>query len=153
MVLLSGVFNETPINRQEINQKILDIEDKQRTNPLPWKGQFSPQFIEALIDKYADKNSIIFDLFLGSGTVLYEARRCRIEAYGTDINPAAFTLASIYRFINLSQKQRDQYTNIFLERLKSEIYETMPLFQKIPKEITPNDLTENRRMWFTLISF
>lgn len=142
MVLLSGVFSETPINRQEINQKILDIEDKQRTNPLPWKGQFSPQFIEALIDKYANKNSVIFDPFLGSGTVLYEAGRCGIEAYGTDINPAAFTLASIYRFINISQKERERYTNNFLNRLKIEMYETMPLFQKIPKEITPNDLTE-----------
>ena len=142
MFLLSGVFSETPINRQEINQKILDIEDKQRTNPLPWKGQFSPQFIEALIDKYANKNSVIFDPFLGSGTVLYEAGRCGIEAYGTDINPAAFTLASIYRFINISQKERERYTNNFLNRLKIEMYETMPLFQKIPKEITPNDLTE-----------
>ncbi len=142
MVLLSGVFSETPINRQEINQNILDIQDKQRTNPLPWKGQFSPQFIEALLDKYADKNSIIFDPFLGSGTVLYEAGRCEIEAYGTDINPAAFTLASIYRFINISQKERERYTNSFLNRLKIEMYETMPLFQKIPKEITPNDLRD-----------
>ena len=142
MVLLSSVFSEAPINRQEINQKILNIEDKKRTNPLPWKGQFSPQFIEAMLDKYADKNSVVFDPFLGSGTVLYEAGRCGIEGYGTDINPAAFTLASIYRFINLSQRQRERYTNSFLERLKSEMYETMPLFQKTPKEITPNDLTE-----------
>ncbi|HBE18584.1 MAG TPA: hypothetical protein DEG17_19325 [Cyanobacteria bacterium UBA11149] len=142
MVLLSGVFRETPINRQEINQNILDIEDKTRTNPLPWKGQFSPQFIEALLDKYADKNSVVFDPFLGSGTVLYEAGRCGIEAYGTDINPAAFTLASIYRFINLFQKERERYTKSFLNRLKIEMYDTMPLFQKIPKAITPNDLID-----------
>ncbi|BDA66380.1 hypothetical protein CAL7716_005460 [Calothrix sp. PCC 7716] len=52
MVLLSGIFSDTPINTQEIPQKLLDIQDKQRNNPLPWKGQFSPQLIETLIKKW-----------------------------------------------------------------------------------------------------
>lgn len=108
MVLLSGVFNETPINRQEINQKILDIEDKQRTNPLPWKGQFSPQFIEALIEKYADKNSIIFDPFLGSGTVLYEAGRCGIEIKDA-IEKAETVEPSLYYNPEQSRKQIDEF--------------------------------------------
>ena len=41
-MVVSSIFSKTPINRQEIPQELLDIEDKQRTNPLPWKGQFSP---------------------------------------------------------------------------------------------------------------
>jgi len=117
-MVLSTIFTETPINRKEIPQELLNIENKQRTNPLPWKGQFSPQFIETLINQYANQNSVIFDPFLGSGTVLYEAGRSGLEAYGTEINPAALILANIYKFINLSQTQREKSINSFLQRLK-----------------------------------
>ncbi|MGB3264683.1 MAG: DNA methyltransferase [Microcoleus sp.] len=141
-MVLSNIFSATPINRKEISQELLDIENKQRTNPLPWKGQFSPQFVEILINKYANQNSVIFDPFLGSGTVLYEAGRFGIEAYGTEINPAALILANIYKFINLLPTQREKYINCFLNRLHTEIFETMPLFQTIQKDITQNDLIE-----------
>ena len=141
-MVLSKIFTETPINRKEISQELLDIENKQRTNPLPWKGQFSPQFVETLINKYANQNSVIFDPFLGSGTVLYEAARFGLEACGTEINPAALILANIYKFINLSLIQRENYINCFLNRLKTELFETMPLFQTIQKDVTQNDLIE-----------
>ena len=141
-MVVSSIFSETPINRQEIPQALLDIEDKQRTNPLPWKGQFSPQFIETLIDKYANKNSVIFDPFLGSGTVLYEAGRFGLEACGTEINPAALILANTYKFITLSPRKREKCINCFLTQLKTEIWERMPLFQTIQKEITPHDLID-----------
>jgi len=32
MILFSDIFSETPINRQEISQELLDIENKKRTN-------------------------------------------------------------------------------------------------------------------------
>ena len=139
-MVVSSIFSETPINRQEIPQELLDIEDKQRTNPLPWKGQFSPQFIETLIDKYANKNSVFFDPFLGSGTVLYEAGRFGLEACGTEINPAALILANTYKFITLSPRKREKCINCFLTHLKTEVWERMPLFQTLQKELTPNDL-------------
>ncbi|BAZ16076.1 hypothetical protein NIES4071_79510 [Calothrix sp. NIES-4071] len=145
MVLLSGIFRDTPINTQEIPQKLLDIQDKQRSNPLPWKGQFSPQLIETLIKKYATSNSVIFDPFLGSGTVLYEAARFGIEAHGTDINPAALTLASVYKFTNIYQRQREIYTSKFIERLKAEIPDdTMPLFQgiNIREDLAPDEIKQ-----------
>ena len=141
-MVVSSIFSQTPINRQEIPQELLDIEDKQRSNPLPWKGQFSPQFIETLIDQYANKNSVVFDPFLGSGTVLYEAGRFGLEAYGTEINPAALILANTYKFISISPKQRENYINCFLNRLKTEMFETLPLFQTIQKDVTRNDLTD-----------
>jgi DNA modification methylase len=145
MVILSGIFSDTPINTQEIPQKLLDIQDKHRSNPLPWKGQFSPQLIETLIKKYADKNSIIFDPFLGSGTVLYEAARFGIEAHGTDINPAALTLASIYKFTNISQRQREVYTSKFIKQLSAGIPDdTMPLFQStnLQKDLAPDEIKQ-----------
>ena len=100
------------------------------------------QFVEILINKYANQNSVIFDPFLGSGTVLYEAGRFGIEAYGTEINPAALILANIYKSINLLPRQRQNYINCFLNRLHTEIFETMPLFQKNPQNITQNDIID-----------
>lgn len=141
-MVVSSIFSETPIDRQEIPQKLLDIEDRKRTNPLPWKGQFSPQFIETLINKYANRNSVIFDPFLGSGTVLYEAGRLGLEACGTEINPAALILANLYKFITISPTKRDKYINYFLDRIKNEIWQTMPLFQTRQKEIDQNDLID-----------
>ncbi|OCR01102.1 hypothetical protein BCD67_17160 [Oscillatoriales cyanobacterium USR001] len=138
--MISNVFIETPINRQEIPQELLDIADKKRTNPMPWKGQFSPQLIEAILNKYAYKNSVVFDPFLGSGTVLYEAGRLGIEAYGTEINPAAFTLANIYKFINLSQTQRKRWIDYFLEELNHNIFDPRQLSPKSQKEIPQNDI-------------
>jgi len=141
-MVLSNIFTATPINKKEISQELLDIENKQRTNPLPWKGQFSPQFIEILINKYANQNSVIFDPFLGSGTVLYEAGRFGIEAYGTEINPAALILANIYKFINILPRQRENYINCFLNRVQIKIFETMPLFQTIQKDVTQDDIID-----------
>lgn len=129
MTVLSGIFSETPINRNAIPQAILDIEDKQRVNPLPWKGQFSPQFIEALLGNFSKKGSVVFDPFLGSGTVLLEAGRIGLSAYGTEINPAAITLAKTYSFINVPKDLRLKYTQTFLQTVSNCIQTTTPLFQ------------------------
>jgi DNA methylase. len=52
-------------------QQNLNIEDKNRSNIFRWRGQFSPQLIENIMLAYTPKNSIVFDPFIGSGTVLY----------------------------------------------------------------------------------
>ena len=79
-------FDEIPINREEISQSKLNIENKTRSNLFNWNGQFSPQFIEALLNKYAKDGMVIVDPFLGSGTVLAESARKGLEAYGTELN-------------------------------------------------------------------
>jgi DNA modification methylase len=129
--LSSSIFNQTPINRKEISQNILDINDKKRSNSLPWKGQFSPQLIESLIQEYATSNGFIFDPFLGSGTVLLEAGRYGVSACGTDINPGAFILSNLYKFINISENQRNIYVKKFLSQLDFNIFNIMnlPIFQ------------------------
>jgi DNA methylase len=129
MTVLSGIFSETPINRNVIPQAILDIEDKQRTNPLPWKGQFSPQFVEALLGNFSKKGSVVFDPFLGSGTVLLEAGRVGLSAYGTEINPAAIALAKTYSFINVPKDSRKRYIQSFLQAVNDCIQTDTPLFQ------------------------
>ena len=137
MTLLSGIFADTPIDREEIPQVLLDIEDKQRSSPFPWKGQFSPQFVEAMLQAYAHEKAVLLDPFLGSGTVLYEAARLGLAAYGTEINPAAHILANIYKFVNVSVEQREEYLSTFSARLKASVPESLPLFQAGQEQARP----------------
>lgn len=101
-------FDEIPINREEISQSKLNIENKTRSNLFNWNGQFSPQFIEALLNKYAKDGMVIVDPFLGSGTVLAESARKGLEAYGTELNASAYYMAKTYEISNLSIEDREK---------------------------------------------
>jgi len=89
-------------------QNILDIEDKKRSNIFTWRGQFSPQLIENLLMYYCPRNATILDPFAGSGTVLYEAGCFGIQAFGCELNPAAWILSRTYEFINLKLEKRQK---------------------------------------------
>ena len=88
-----------------IPQENLDIVEKTRSNLFAWRGQFSPQLIEVILDSYCLSNSVILDPFAGSGTVLLEAGTLGFEAYGFEINPAAWILSKTYEFINNPQRK------------------------------------------------
>ncbi|MCE9636092.1 MAG: site-specific DNA-methyltransferase [Planctomycetes bacterium] len=88
-------------------QAALNIQDKTRSNLLPWRGQFSPQLVESLLRNYARADAAVLDPFVGSGTVLCESGRLGLSSVGAEINPAAATLARTYGFINLSQQSRE----------------------------------------------
>ena len=100
------LFKDVPINRNEIEQSKLNIENKTRSNLFNWNGQFSPQFIEALLDKYAEKGMLVIDPFLGSGTVLSECARKGLCAYGTELNASAYYMAKTYEISNFSHNDR-----------------------------------------------
>ena len=90
-----------------VAQADLNIQGRSRTNPLPWRGQFSPQLVEILLQTYGESGDRrILDPFVGSGTVLIEAARLGYSAFGAEINPAAMTLASTYCFVNLDKSAR-----------------------------------------------
>lgn len=99
-------FDSIPVNREEIPQSELNIENKTRSNLFNWNGQFSPQFIEALLNKYASEGMVVIDPFLGSGTVLAESARKGLEAYGTELNASAYYMAKTYEITNLSSEDR-----------------------------------------------
>lgn len=78
-----------------------------KTAAFTWTGQFRPEWARAYLDVYALAGSCVWDPFVGSGTVLYEcAARERVEAHGTDVNPAAVTMASIATCTNWNGKRR-----------------------------------------------
>src|SRR5208337_116406 len=130
---LTGNYLElTPLDRDEIPPARLNIENKARSNLFPWNGQFSPQFVEALLGRYADHETKIIDPFCGSGTVLGEASRLGLAATGIEINPAAYILARTYSFCNVSPADRQNALDAVEARLKDILLNDCPIF------MTPN---------------
>jgi len=119
MSLLAGVYENTPLNTTEIAQSELNIANKLRSNPLKWNGQFSPQLIQTLLKNYASAETILFDPFLGSGTILLEAGLAGISASGTEINPAAVALAQTYKFVNVPLPLRRYHLQDLFKQLQS----------------------------------
>ncbi|MFU0534189.1 DNA methyltransferase [Gardnerella pickettii] len=101
-------FCNIPINTSEIPQTDLNIAEKNRSNLFTWNGQFSPQFVEAELTKYADKNYIVLDPFAGSGTTLYESARKNLLAYGIELNPSAYYMAKIYELVTADMVERNR---------------------------------------------
>jgi DNA modification methylase len=99
--LMIKPFNEIQNNITDIEQSILDIDNKKRANLYTWNGQFSPQFVEGIIDKYVKQEDCVFDPFMGSGTVLYECARKNIAAIGVELNPSAYYMSKSYELCNL----------------------------------------------------
>jgi SAM-dependent methyltransferase len=90
-----------------IPQNLLNIEEKNRSNLFAWRGQFSPQLIECLLDAYCLPESTVLDPFAGSGTVLYEAATMSIPAFGFEINPSAWSFSKVYEFANMDLAKRE----------------------------------------------
>lgn len=134
MLTFSQTYAEIPLNTEDIPAPILNIREKKRSNPLTWKGQFSPQLVEALLREYASSTSTVFDPFVGSGTVLLEAGRLGLEAYGTEINPAAVLLAQTYRFINTPDQDRERLLRSMQRKLSNGLSDPSLVFQTIEAE-------------------
>jgi adenine-specific DNA methylase len=100
-------YDPIEIDKNEIEQTLLDIERKRRSNLFAWNGQFSPQLIETLLNRYAENGNIVLDPFLGSGTVLYECARKKLSAFGVELNPSAYFMAKTYELCALDINERD----------------------------------------------
>lgn len=122
VVITGPDFGGTPLDTTTIPQRRLNLDDKVRSNLFPWNGQFSPQLIEALLETYAHAGNVVLDPFVGSGTVLHEAARRDHAAFGSEINPAAFKMAQVYRFINVKPVQRRQ----ILEGAADVLHDALP---------------------------
>lgn len=123
---------------KQIPRKLLDIQEKNRSNLFAWRGQFSPQLIEALLNAYCLPESVILDPFAGSGTVLYEAARMQLPAFGFEINPSAWVFSKLYEFANASRALRDQ----IIDELRDEIKKEFPLVLFSQSELDQEELEE-----------
>ncbi|MYA72135.1 site-specific DNA-methyltransferase, partial [Candidatus Poribacteria bacterium] len=134
MPVLNGIYADTPFDTEEILQADLNIANKYRSNPLRWKGQFSPQLVQVLLDKYSNRDTSVFDPFLGSGTVLLESGIAGLKASGTEINPAAAMLAQTYHLINIPVDSRRLHLRAISNLLHAEFLSSLPLLQNIEEE-------------------
>ena len=134
MPVLNGIYADTPFDTEEILQADLNIANKYRSNPLRWKGQFSPQLVQVLLDKYSNRDTSVFDPFLGSGTVLLESGMAGLKASGTEINPAAAMLAQTYHLINIPVDSRRLHLQAVSNLLHAEFLSNLPLLQNIEKD-------------------
>jgi len=91
-----------------------------RASRLPWKGQFSPDLIEYLMEAVCPESRSFIDPFCGSGTVLFEAVERGCSAIGTEVNPAAWHLAFLASFPSQSKKTREGVFNT-LKSLATEL--------------------------------
>ena len=107
---------------EPLPQEILNIEKKIRSNPLPWRGQFSPQLIEAFLKSYATNGDTVLDPFVGSGTVLYECSRLGFKGLGVEVNPAAAILANLYSLSKLSHLDRKRLIEYLTPSLNALLF-------------------------------
>lgn len=121
-----------------IPQALLNIEDKRRSNLFAWRGQFSPQLVECILAAYCLPDSVVLDPFAGSGTVLYEAARMRLSAFGYEINPSAWSFSKLYEFANAPYAERDRAIGELWARIKLEF----PLILFSEQEIAIQDIEE-----------
>ena len=93
---------------KKLPQSALNIEEKFRSNLFAWRGQFSPQLIDCLLDAYCPIGSTVLDPFSGSGTVLYEAALKSLQVFGFEINPSAWIFSKLYEFANVDAEAREE---------------------------------------------
>jgi len=133
MSRIKGLFlSAVPLDCSTVEQPLLNIENKQRSNLFPWTGQFSPQLVEVLLTQYASSGSVVLDPFAGSGTILCECGRKGLRGDAVEINPAAYSMARTYQFIN--RKPEDRLRTIFKvgNALADVLSRPLPLFVQTP---------------------
>ena len=55
------LFKDIEVNITDIDQALLNIDNKVRSNLFSWNGQFSPQFIEVMLNQYAEEEYRLYD--------------------------------------------------------------------------------------------
>lgn len=104
-----------------LDQDDLDLTVRERTSLYPWRGQFSPDLVANLLERYAAPGDVVLDPFAGSGTVLFEAARRDLEAHGLEINPAAILFSRIAGFSALDESARVRKLGRVERRLQAQL--------------------------------
>ena len=104
-----------------LDQEKLDVTTKIKSNLFNWRGQFTPQFVEYILQIFTKPGDQILDPFSGSGTVLQESARLKRAAIGFEINPSAYAMSRFFAFCNMSFAERDIFCDSFELKLKSQL--------------------------------
>jgi DNA modification methylase len=104
-----------------IEQERLDVSTKIKSNLFNWRGQFTPQFVEYILQTFTYSGDKILDPFSGSGTVLQEAARLERTAVGCEINPSAYAMSKFFTFCNMPFAERHMFCDSFELKLISQL--------------------------------
>ncbi|EJB8495363.1 hypothetical protein VXG46_000712 [Acinetobacter baumannii] len=104
----------------DLDYEKLNVSYKSKTSRFPWRGQFSPEFIDYLIATVFADSEVIYDPFCGSGTVLYEASMKGKRSFGSELNPAAWCLSNTLLLNSLNSVERNELLKK-LEKIFSNI--------------------------------
>ncbi|MEP9412024.1 MAG: hypothetical protein HRF42_11635 [Candidatus Brocadia sp.] len=115
----------------DLYQHKLNVSTKIRANIFNWRGQFTPKFVEYILDKFASATCFTFDPFCGSGTVLPESARRGLSSTGFEINPAAYAMSRFISLVALSCQDRKDICCALQARIESLVgtYHDLPLFR------------------------
>jgi len=117
-------------------RELLDIEDKRRSSIFAWRGQFSPQLVQCLLEAYCPAGAVVLDPFAGSGTVLHEAVLLSLSAYAFEINPAAWIFSKVYELANVGSAERKRA----IEELREGIESKFPIVLFSEQTLSPRDV-------------
>ena len=95
---------------------------------MAWKGQFSPELVEAILQQRYSTCHRLIDPFAGSGTVLAEAARLNKAATGAELNPAAYLLSRLYELCSKGDEYRRDLVRAIQDKIKSFLSPTTLLF-------------------------
>ena len=104
-----------------LEQEKLDVATKLKSNLFNWRGQFTPQFVEYILETFTKPGDKILDPFSGSGTVLQESARLERTAIGFEINPSAYAMSKFFTFSNMSFAERHIFSDAFESKLKKHL--------------------------------
>ena len=111
-----------------LEQDKLNVKEKQRANLFAWRGQFTPQFVDYIIDSFSRKGFTVIDPFSGSGTVLQTCAYKGLRGYGYEINPAAYAMSKFFSLSNKCLKDRE----VIVSDLQEKIHDLLHAFGGLP---------------------
>src|SRR5205823_6752874 len=85
----------------------------------PYSAKYIPQIPNRLISIFSEKNDLILDNFVGSGTTLVESKVLGRNAIGVDINPLACLISKVKTTVIKKSTMRE--ISHFLVSLQSDM--------------------------------
>lgn len=109
---------------KQTTQKKLSFEGERlirgRHKIHPYPAMLHPLLVDSLIDKYANKNDIIFDPFCGSGVTLLQSSMKGYSSVGFDINPLALLISKTKTKKYNGKKLKNEFICLEKELIKNK---------------------------------
>ena len=113
---------------KRLDQGRLNVISKSRVNPLAWRGQFTPQLVDYLLESFSEPGDLVVDPFSGSGTVLFECASRDITCFGNELNPAAYLMSKFFHMVNFEIPDRE----VILEQVRQPLNGLVGRYRGLP---------------------